>query len=71
MVDEISDFESAVLVDLLENPRAILKAHKKAVLSQLLAKGFIEPTKNEPEIYQLTKKASHFLAERGVGISGG
>jgi hypothetical protein len=71
MADDISDLEIAVLCDLLENPEANLKAHKKAVLGQLFAKGFLEPKADEPAKFQLSRKANHFLAERGVGISGG
>jgi hypothetical protein len=71
MADDISDLEIAVLCDLLDDPAANLKAHKKAVLGELLAKGFVEPIKDEPDKYQLSDKARHFLEERGVGISGG
>ena len=39
----ITDLEITVLCDLLEGPRANLKAHKRSVLDQLLAKGLIEP----------------------------
>jgi hypothetical protein len=71
MVDDISDLEIVVLCDLLENPQANLKAHKKAVLGQLFAKGFLEPREDDPAKFRLSNKARHFLAERGVGISGG
>jgi hypothetical protein len=71
MADDISDLEIAVLCDLLDNPGANLKAHKKAVLDQLVTKGLVDPTNDEPAKFQLSDKARHFLAERGVGISGG
>jgi hypothetical protein len=71
MADDLSDLEVAVLCDLLEGPDANLRAHKRAVLDQLAAKGLIEPAKNEPTKFQLSDKAHHILAERGVGISGG
>lgn len=71
MTDDLSDLEIAVLCDLLNNPRANLKAHKRAVLDQLLAKRLVEPAKDEPTRFELSDKAYHILAERGVGISGG
>jgi hypothetical protein len=71
MADDLSDLEVAVLCDLLEGPDANLRAHKRAVLNQLAAKGLIEPAKDEPTKFQLSDKAHHILAERGVGISGG
>jgi hypothetical protein len=69
----ITDLEITVLCDLLEGPRANLKAHKRSILDQLLAKGLIERTPQEgPSArFQLTGKAQHLLAERGVGLSGG
>jgi hypothetical protein len=62
--DDLSDLEIAVLCDLLEGPRANLKAHKRAILDQLVAKRLVEPAK-------VSEKAHHLLAERGVGLSGG
>ena len=71
MTDDLSDLEIAVLCDLLDNPRANLKAHKRVVLDQLVAKRLVEPAKDEPARFQLSDEARHVLAERGVGISGG
>jgi hypothetical protein len=74
MADALTtDLEITVLCDLLEGPRANLKAHKRSVLDQLLAKGLIEPAPQggSPARFQLTAKAQHLLAERGVGLSGG
>ena len=71
MADNLSDLEIAVLCDLLEGPGANLKAHKSTVLNQLIAKGLVEPIKDQPARFQLSDKAHHLLAERGVGISGG
>jgi len=71
MADNLSDLEIAVLCDLLEGPGANLKAHKRTVLNQLIAKGLVEPIKDQPARFQLSDKAHHLLAERGVGISGG
>ena len=71
MADDLSDLEIAVLCDLLEGPGANLKAHKKAVFDQLVAKKLVELAKDEPAKFQLSDKAHHLLAERGVGISGG
>ena len=48
-----------------------LKAHKRNVLYALVSKGLVGPAKDDPERFQLTDKAHHLLAERGVGISGG
>jgi hypothetical protein len=67
----ISDFEIAVLCDLLNGPGVNLKAHKKAILDQLLKKGLVARLKNDPARVQLSDKAHHLLAERGVGMSGG
>jgi hypothetical protein len=69
----ITDLEIAVLCDLLEGPGANLKTHKKSVLDQLLVKGLVEPAPQEGSSarFQLTEKAQHLLAERGVGLSGG
>jgi hypothetical protein len=69
----ITDLEIAVLCDLLEGPRANLKAYKRSVLDQLLEKGLIEPAPQggSPARFQLTDRAQHLLAERGVGLSGG
>jgi hypothetical protein len=50
---------------------ATVKAHKRSVLDELLAKGLVEPAKESPARFQLTGKALHLLAKRGVGISGG
>jgi hypothetical protein len=47
LADELSDLEIAVLCDLLEGPTANLKAHKRAVLDQLVAKRLVEPAKDE------------------------
>jgi hypothetical protein len=69
--DDISDFEIAVLCDLLNGPGVNLKAHKKAILDQLLEKGLVVRLKNDPARVQLSDKAHHLLAERGVGMSGG
>ena len=69
--DDLSDLEIAVLCDLLEGPGANLKAHKRAVLDHLVAKRLVEPAKDDPAKFQLSEKAQHFLAERGVGLSGG
>ena len=69
--DDLSDLEIAVLCDLLEGPRANLKAYKWVVLNQLVAKGLVEPAKDDPAKFQLSEKAHHLLAERGVGLSGG
>jgi hypothetical protein len=72
MADDISDLEISVLCDLLEGPGANLKAHKRRVLDQLLAKGLVEPAPQGSSVrFQLTDKAQHLLAERGVGLSGG
>ena len=71
MTDDLSDFEIAVLCDLLDNPRANLKGHKRAVLDQLVAKELVERAKDEPTRFQLSNEARRILAERGVGISGG
>jgi hypothetical protein len=71
MADDLSDLETAVLCDLLAGPGANLKAHKRAVLDQLVAKKLVEPVRDDPAKFQLTDKAHHLLAERGVGISGG
>ncbi len=69
----VTDLEIAVLCDLLAGPDASLKAHKRSVLDQLLAKGLVEPASQEesPARFRLTGKAQHLLAERGVGLSGG
>jgi hypothetical protein len=71
MSDDLSDLEIAVLCDLLAGPGANLKAHKKAVLDQLVTKRLVEPTNDDPTKFQLSDKAHHILTERGVGISGG
>jgi hypothetical protein len=60
----------------LQGPSANLRAYKKVVLDQLVAKGVVEPAKTEPAKtepakFQLSDKAHHLLAERGVGVSGG
>ena len=69
----VTDIEIAVLCDLLAGPSANLKVHKRRILDQLLAKGLVEPVPQEESTarYQLTGKAQHLLAERGVGLSGG
>jgi hypothetical protein len=69
--DVITDLEISVLCDLLDGPGVNLKAHKRGVLDALFSKGLIGPAKDAPERFQLTDKAHHLLAERGVGISGG
>ena len=71
MADDVSDLEIAVLCDLLNGPEVNLKAHRRTILDQLLAKRLVEPIKNEPARVQLSAKAHRLLAERGVGISGG
>jgi hypothetical protein len=71
MADDLSDLEIAVLCDLLDGPHANLKGHKRTVIDRLVAKGLVEPAKDEPARFQLSDKAHHLLAERGVGISGG
>ena len=54
-----------------KDPARILKAHKRVVFDQLVAKRLVEPAKDDPAKFQLTDKAHHLLAERGVGMSGG
>jgi hypothetical protein len=71
MSDDLSDLEIAILCDLLAAPGANLKAHKRAVLDQLVTKRLVEPANDDPAKFQLTDKAHDILAERGVGISGG
>jgi hypothetical protein len=71
MAGDLSDLEIAVLCDLLAGPGANLRAHKRAVLDQLVAKRLVEPVSDDPAKFQLTDKAHHLLAERGVGMSGG
>jgi hypothetical protein len=71
MADDLSDLEIDVLCDLLQGPGANLRAYKKVVLDQLVAKGLVEPAKTEPAKFQLSDKAHHLLGERGVGVSGG
>ena len=71
MADDLSDLEIAVLCDLLGGPGANLKAHKRAVLDQLVAKRLVQPVNDDPAKFQLTDEAHHLLADRGVGISGG
>jgi hypothetical protein len=71
MSDDLSDLEIAILCDLLAGPSANLKAHKRAVLDQLVTKRLVESANDDLAKFQLTDKAHHILAERGVGISGG
>jgi hypothetical protein len=71
MADDLSDLEIAVLCDLLERPDTNLKAYKRIVLDQLVAKRLVEPAKDDPAMFQLSDKARHILAVRGVGVSGG
>jgi hypothetical protein len=71
MADDPSDLEIAVLCDLLQGPDVNLRAHKKAILDQLVAKGLVESAKGDPGKFQLSDRAHHVLAERGVGVSGG
>jgi predicted transcriptional regulator len=71
MPDELTDLEIAVLCDLLQGPDVNLRAHKRALLDQLLSKGLVELANNRRSQYQLTHKAHHILAERGVGIGEG
>jgi hypothetical protein len=71
MAEDLSDLEIAVLCDLLERPDANLKAYKRVVLDQLLAKRLVEPAKGDPTMFQISDRARHILAERGVGVSGG
>ena len=68
----ITDQEIAILCDVLEGSGANLKADKRKVLDQLIAKGFVVVADQEsPAKYKLTGKAQRPLAERGVGLSGG
>jgi hypothetical protein len=71
MADDLSDLEITVLCDLLDGPGANLRAHKRTVLDQLIAKRLVQPAKDEPAKFRLSDNAHHLLAERGVGISGG
>jgi Fe2+ or Zn2+ uptake regulation protein len=71
MMDDISDLEIAVLCDLLQGPDVNLRAHKRVVLDQLVSKGLVEPVNDGRSRYQISQKAHHILAERGVGIGEG
>jgi hypothetical protein len=71
MADDLTDLEIAVLCDLLQGPHVNLRAHKRLVLDQLVSKGLVEPANNGSSQYQLSEKAHHILAERGVGIGEG
>jgi hypothetical protein len=71
MADDLTDLEIAVLCDLLQGPDVSLRAHKRVVLEQLVSKGLVEPANNGRSRYQISNKAHHILAERGVGIGEG
>jgi hypothetical protein len=71
MADDLTDLEIAVLCDLLQGPDVNLRAHKRAVLEQLISKGLVELTNDGGARYQLSHNAHHILAERGVGIGEG
>jgi hypothetical protein len=71
MTDDLTDLEVAVLCDLLQGPDVNLKAHKRHILDHLLAKGLVEFAENRAPRYQLSHKAHHILAARGVGIGEG
>ena len=58
--DDLSDLEIAVLCDLLEGPRANLKAYKWVVLNQLVAKGLVEPAKETPQNSNLATRLTTF-----------
>jgi hypothetical protein len=71
MAEDLTDLEIAVLCDLLQGPHVNLKAHKRHVLDQLMEKGLVELAETDVPRYQLSHKAHHILAERGVGIGEG
>ena len=51
MADDVSDLEIAVLCDLLNGPEVNLKAHRRTILDQLLAKKIVSTVsrrKNQP-----------------------
>ena len=54
--DDLSDLEIVVLCDLLEGPSANLKAHKRAVLDQLVAKRLVERPKTTPQNSSLVRR---------------
>jgi hypothetical protein len=58
--------------DVLEGRSANFSESKKRVLDQLVVKGFVTASdRGSASNYKLTGKAQQFLAERGVGLSGG
>jgi hypothetical protein len=71
MAHGLTDLEIAVLCDLLQGPDVNLRAHKRAVLEQLISKGLVELTNDGGARYQLSHNAHHILAEGGVGIGEG
>ena len=52
MPDDLTDLEIAVLCDLLQGPDVNLRAHKRALLDQLLSKGLVELANNRRSQYQ-------------------
>jgi hypothetical protein len=74
-VTTINDQELAILCDLMDgwgtNWGGDLDTHKRQVLDQLIAKGFVEPADQQSiATFKHTLKASILLAELCVGISG-
>ena len=72
----INDQELAILCDLMAGWGAKwsgnLNAAKRALLDQLITKGFIEPADQHSVFrYQNTRKAELLLAELCVGVSSG
>lgn len=63
----LTDQEIAILCDVLDGWGGSLKADRRNVLDQLIAKGFVVAgDQDSPGNYKLTGKAQQLLAERGV-----
>ena len=60
MADDLSDLEIAVLCDLLQGPDANLKAYKRTVLDQLIAKSLVEPAKTTLRNFNLVTRLTIF-----------
>ena len=70
--DTLSDSDIALLCDIGGSFLSALGAEKLARLRRLIERGFVEQASSAggtPARYQLTAKATHALAERGVGLN--
>ena len=70
MFDDLTNSQIALLCAIEEHDHSNSTSDQKRDLAQLIAGGFVQPTKHHPgSAFELTAKGIAFLGERGTGLN--